>query len=79
MFSEKIQSNGTVERYKARLIVKNYTQTSRVDYLETFAPVTKINSICTLISIVANQGWPLLQLNVKNAFLPGDLEEKVYM
>jgi len=52
-----------------------------VDYFETFSPspVTKLNSICVMISLAINLSWPLFQLDVKNAFLHGDLAEEVYM
>ena len=54
-------------------------QTYRVDYSKTFSTVAKISSARILISLVANLGWPLLQLDVKYAFLNGDLKEEVYM
>ena len=79
MFTIKSKANRSVERYKARLIAKNFTQTYGIDYQETFALVAKINSIRVMLSLVVNSNWPLHQLDVKNIFLNGDLEEEVYM
>jgi Reverse transcriptase (RNA-dependent DNA polymerase) len=50
-----------------------------VDYEETFPPIVKMNNVRTLISCVVNFGWDLYQLDVKNVFLHGDLEEEVHM
>lgn len=50
-----------------------------VDYEETYAPVAKMTTVRTVLAIAASQGWPLQQMDVKNAFLHGDLQETIYM
>jgi hypothetical protein len=79
VFTMKQNPEGKVERYKARLVAKGYSQTYGIDYDEIFTLVTKMSTVRTLISCVVNFGWPLHQLDVKNVFLHGDLEEEVYM
>jgi len=72
VFTMKQTPEGKVDRYKARLAAKGYSQTYGIDYDETFAPVAKMSTVRTLISCAANFGWHLHQLDVKNAFLHGD-------
>ncbi|XP_038688701.1 uncharacterized protein LOC119987869 [Tripterygium wilfordii] len=68
-----------VERFKARLVAKRFTQTYGIDCPKTFASVAKMNSIRVILSCAANLDWKLEQLDVKNVFLHGDLEEEVYI
>ena len=79
LFRHKYNANGTLQRYKARLVVNGKSQQVGVDCDETFSPVVKPTTIRTVLSLAVSRGWPLHQLDVKNAFLHGDLHETVYM
>ena len=59
-------------------MVRGYTQTYDIDYQETFASIAKLNTIQILVSLAVNLDWPLLQYDIKNAFLNGDLKEEIY-
>ena len=79
IYKIKTHSDGFVERYKARLVAKGFTQEYEIDYEETFAPVTRISSVRALLAVVATSKWKLFQMDVKNAFLNGNLSEEIYM
>ncbi len=79
MFKIKHGVHGEVERYKARLVARSFTQTFGVDYNETFAPVVKFVSIRCILALAAIENMEIHQMDVKTAFLNGDLEKEIYM
>ncbi|WVY98629.1 hypothetical protein V8G54_030780 [Vigna mungo] len=79
VFSIKLHSDGSIDRYKARLVVLGNKQEYGLDYDETFAPVAKMTTVQTFLALAASKSWPLHQMDVKNAFLHGNLKEEVYI
>ena len=79
VFAIKVNPDGSVSRLKARFVAKGYAQTYGVDYSDTFSPVAKMTSIRLFISLAATHNWDLHQIDIKNVFLHGDLQDEVYM
>jgi hypothetical protein len=79
MFRTKHDASDNIIRYKARLVVKGYSQVARVVFSETFAPVAKFITIRLILAIAAAMDWEIHQIDVKTAFLNGVLEVVIYM
>jgi hypothetical protein len=79
VYKTKYKVDGSLDKHKARLVAKGYAQKQGIDYTETFAPTTKWGTIRTLFSLAAQKGWKMHHMDVKTAFLNGDLKEDVYM
>jgi hypothetical protein len=79
VYKLKLNSNGDIDRYKARLVAKGYAQEYGTDYEETYAPVAKMTTVRLVIGLATQFDWPIFQLDVRNAFLNGDLHEEIYM
>ena len=74
VYALKYKVDGSLERYKARLVTRKYTQTFGIHYQKTFVPVNKMNTFQILFFLSANIGWCMQQYNVKNDFLHGELD-----
>ena len=76
---KKLKPDGSIDKFKAKLISKVFKQKANLDFLDTFSPVTRIISIRLLIAIAAIFDLKIHQMNVKTAFLNGDLEKEIYI
>uniref|UniRef100_A0A2N9HBR3 CCHC-type domain-containing protein n=1 Tax=Fagus sylvatica TaxID=28930 RepID=A0A2N9HBR3_FAGSY len=79
VFRRKYRTDGTIQTFKARLVAKGFRQRERIDYFDTYAPVARITSIRVLIALASIYKLVVHQMDVKTAFLNGDLDEEVYM
>ena len=79
ILKRKYKTDGTIDKYKARLVVKGYRQTEGLDFFDTYSLVTRITSIRLFIVIAALHNLEIHQMDVKTAFLNGELDEEIYM
>jgi hypothetical protein len=79
VFKKKLSSNGTINKYKVRLESKDYTQQEGKNFFDTNSPIARLTTIRVLLSLAASHGLLIHQMDVKIAFLNGELEEKIYM
>lgn len=79
VFKTKLNEEGKVDKHKARLVAKGYSQRQGIDYNEVFAPVARWDTIRTILALAAHKGWYVYQLDVKSAFLHGELAEAIFV
>jgi predicted alpha/beta-fold hydrolase len=78
-FKKKIKSDGTIDKFKVRLVAKGFTQKEVEDYFDTYSHIARMTTIHMLIAIAACHNLLIHQMDVKIAFLNGELDEKIYM
>jgi hypothetical protein len=76
---KKLRPDGTIERYKASLVIKGYSQKEGEDFFDTYSPMARLTTILVLLSLAATHGLIVHQMDVKTTFLNGELDEEIYM
>ncbi|GJW23146.1 zinc finger, CCHC-type containing protein [Tanacetum coccineum] len=79
IFKRKMKVDGTIDKFKARLVIQGFRQKEGIDYFDTYAPVARITTIRLLLALAAIHNLVIHQMDVKTTFLNGDLDEEVYM
>ena len=79
VFKRKRKVDGSIDKYKARLVIKDHKQNERLDYFDTYSLMTRINSIRMVLAIAPLRNLEIHQIDVKTTFLNGDLDEEIYM
>jgi len=79
VFKNKVNDSGVVVRNKARLVAKGYNQIEGIDFEETFSPVARLEAIRVLLAFACYKGFKLFQINIKSAFLNGEIKEDVFV
>ncbi|GAA0166540.1 transmembrane signal receptor [Lithospermum erythrorhizon] len=79
MYKLKTKADGTIEKYKARLVAMGYNQIEGVDYFESFSPMAKTVTMRIILALAITKQWQLHQMDINNAFLHGYLNDEIYM
>jgi hypothetical protein len=79
VFTVKVKADGTLDRFKARLVARGFSQIYSIDYFETFALTVRIDTLYIFLAIAALKDWELIHMDVKNAFTESHLKEQIYL
>ena len=79
VLTKKYDKQGNLQKFKAQLVAKGYTQMPGMDYTDTYAPVVCLETICTLLALAISKDWEIQQRDVKGAYLNGRIKEQIYM